>query len=251
MGHNRVMAYKNLSLSFPDKSSEYLKKLEKQFYKNYVSILIEILKSISMGKEEIRKRVTIDNEQILDKYRKEKKPVIVMTAHYGNWEWAAKRMGMIEGFNHFCFYKPQKLKSIDRLLLNSRKSTGVQLITESDALRLRNYKNKPTIIATLGDHSPETIRKVLWLPFLHQESAFLSGPAKLARILDAVVVFAEIKTESKGHYRVHLNVLSENPEEETEEGIILKYIKKLEETIEAKPQYWMWSRNRWKRKTLK
>lgn len=251
MGYRRVMVNKNMSLSFPDKTSAFLWKLEKDFYKNFATTIVEIIKSLSISNSEIIERVKLNNEQILEKYRTQNRPVIVMTAHYGNWEWAAKRMGLIQGFNHFCFYRPQSFKSIDRLLLKSRKSTGVNMITEQHALKLRHFKNKPTIIATLGDHSPATINKVMWLPFLHQESAFLSGPAKLAKIIDAVVLYAEIKPVRKGYYSINFEVLSENSHEETEMKIIGKYVHCLEQVIERKPQFWLWSHNRWKRKPQK
>lgn len=248
---DRTMVKKNLALSFPDKRSAYLEHLEKSFYKNRATVLLEILKSFSIKKEELIKRVVIENEAILEKYKHESKPVVVMTARYGNWEWAAQRMGLLKGFNHFCFYTPQTFKSIEKLLLNSRKSTGVRMISEKDALALRNYTNKPALIATLGDHSPSTINKVMWLPFLHQESAFLSGPAKLARILGAAVLFAEIKPVYPGHYKIELHPISEHPEEDGEEMVVKKYVENIENVILNKPSYWLWSHNRWKRKRQK
>jgi KDO2-lipid IV(A) lauroyltransferase len=52
----------------------------------------------------------------------------------------------------------------------------------------------------------------------------------------------------RGRYEVFHYKLVENPAEYTPEEIMMTYVKKLEEIIQAEPEYWLWSHRRWKHK---
>ena len=75
----------NLNLAFPEKSEEEKKAITKQVYKNFIRNAIEVIKSKSASKEDILNKVEFENFEETKEILKEK-PVIFVTAHFGNWE---------------------------------------------------------------------------------------------------------------------------------------------------------------------
>src|SRR5687768_9746144 len=66
--YRRKLVWKNLKKSFPDKSDDELKKIEKAFYRNLSDYAVEMLKLITISKEELRKRVVFKNPEISSRY---------------------------------------------------------------------------------------------------------------------------------------------------------------------------------------
>ena len=84
------MVWSNLKSSFPEKSDEELKQVEKKFYRFLCDVFLETLKTKTMSHQELFKRacVTPETRAVFERLRAEGRPVIVFTAHLGHWEWA-------------------------------------------------------------------------------------------------------------------------------------------------------------------
>jgi KDO2-lipid IV(A) lauroyltransferase len=61
------------------------------------------------------------------------------------------------------------------------------------------------------------------------------------------VFFQKLEKTGRGKYLSTFELLCENPAEKSEQEIIKMYIRKMEEIIKEKPEYFLWSHNRWKR----
>ncbi|MCJ7722041.1 hypothetical protein MUO98_06515, partial [Candidatus Bathyarchaeota archaeon] len=85
--YRRKVVATNLKNSFPEKTEEELKCIEKKFYRHLADLFIEILKLTHMPKAQLMRRCTISNAEILDKLFKEKRDIIAVLGHYNNWEW--------------------------------------------------------------------------------------------------------------------------------------------------------------------
>jgi KDO2-lipid IV(A) lauroyltransferase len=55
----------------------------------------------------------------------------------------------------------------------------------------------------------------------------------------------------RGVYETSFELLFENPAEVSETEIITAYIRKMEEIIHEKPEFYLWSHKRWKHKRPK
>ena len=78
---------KNLKLVFPDKDEKELRDIEKGFYEHFSDITIESIKAYGMSKNQMMKRYTYENIDVLRKIQKKKKNIILLLGHYSNFEW--------------------------------------------------------------------------------------------------------------------------------------------------------------------
>ena len=90
-----------------------------------------------------------------------------------------------------------------------------------------------------------------WTHFLNQDTAFFVGADKIARILDAPVLFVSMRRERKGFYSARLSLLASPPYDRTGDRdagaeIIERYARALEEEIRRSPADWLWIERKWK-----
>jgi len=71
-GYRKEVVRTNLKNSFPEKSDEEIRQIEKNFYKHFADLFIEIMKLRNMSKASKIKRFTFTNTGIFDKLREEK-----------------------------------------------------------------------------------------------------------------------------------------------------------------------------------
>ena len=65
--YRRKVVAENLRNSFPDKSDEELRAIEKKFYRHLADLFIEILKLTHMSRKESLARMTIINVELLER----------------------------------------------------------------------------------------------------------------------------------------------------------------------------------------
>jgi len=85
--YRKTVVLENLNLAFPEKSKQEKEKIAKEFYKHFCDLIFESIKSLSISEEEIKKRFTLINIEEIQRIENEGKSVVLMMAHYGNWEW--------------------------------------------------------------------------------------------------------------------------------------------------------------------
>src|ERR1035437_8593717 len=67
VSYRRKVVSTNLKNSFPEKTDEERKTIEKKFYKHLADLIVEILKLTHMSKKEQIKRFTYTNLGVIDK----------------------------------------------------------------------------------------------------------------------------------------------------------------------------------------
>src|SRR5215212_549442 len=73
LGYRKEVVRQNLEIAFPAKSAAERKKIEKQFYRNFIDNFIETLKLISGGSKFACKHFEVDTSLMDEEYRKGKK----------------------------------------------------------------------------------------------------------------------------------------------------------------------------------
>jgi KDO2-lipid IV(A) lauroyltransferase len=145
------------------------------------------------------------------------------------------------------FYKPLSNQHIDRYIQKTRVQGRSVLASITRTAETFNADwSEPAIFYMVADQSPSSARLAYWMPFLNQETAVLHGPEKYARVHNFPVVFAYSKKIRRGYYEVYFSMLAENPSELKTGEITRRYMKKLEEVIMARPEFYLWSHRRWK-----
>ena len=91
LGYRKEVVINNLRNSFPEKDEAELKAIASKFYQWFCDLTLETLKTLTISPEEVRKRVEFKGKDILQQYAREKRSVILVLGHYGNWELAGAR----------------------------------------------------------------------------------------------------------------------------------------------------------------
>ena len=254
VGYRRNVVHANLNLCFPDKSSAELDYIEKNFYKHLVQVMVESIKSFSISKPEIDKRVMVDPLMIekADTYFRKGQSILIVMGHYGNWEWVPLRLGGSTKFDSFAVYTPLKNKIFDGLVKQNRDRFGTTMLSSNELKRMELSPNSaPSIIGFVGDQCPVYVENSFWTTFLGRETPVFRGFEKYAKILNASVWYCEMEKLKKGYYRLNFTHLTDSPNELKDDEITQIHTTLLEQSIKRRPEYWLWTHRRWKRSHLK
>ena len=85
---------KNLELVFPDKEEKELREIEKGFYKHFSDITIESIKAYGMSENQMMKRYTYENIDVLRKIQKKRIKISASLDLHGNTITDSKKWSM-------------------------------------------------------------------------------------------------------------------------------------------------------------
>lgn len=247
--YRRPVVSENLSKSFPEKDLGEIIKTEKAYYHYLCDLVVETVKTRHFSLDDISRRMVIRNPELVNHFFKEGKSVIVMTLHYGNWEWLIHISNFLK-HHSYIVYKPLQDQKFDIYMNSVRERFGGETISMSLVLRklLEAEKDrKPVLIWLAADQAPPW-NHPFWATFMNRETMFFNGPAKLAQRFNHPVIFQHIRRISRGYYETWFETLTGNPCEMSEENILIAYIKKAESVIRENPTFYLWSHRRWKYK---
>jgi KDO2-lipid IV(A) lauroyltransferase len=246
--YRRSVVMQNLKNSFPEKTPQELKAIEKKFYKHLAELFVETIKILSLSKENLEKRFVVTNIDILTKRLAEGKTVLVLTAHLFNWEWLSLITSTQQPYTVYFVYQELSNKFFDKLMLKIRTRFGGEPLKMQNVLKevIQNH-HKARIVALLADQSPAGNEKDHWTEFLHQDTAFFSGAEKIALKLKLPVIFGGATRIKRGHYELYFEEIY-HPQEKNEANITENYVRRLEKQIRETPSNWLWSHKRWKKK---
>jgi Kdo2-lipid IVA lauroyltransferase/acyltransferase len=248
--YRRKVVATNLKNSFPEKTEEELKSIEKKYYRHLADLVIETFKVTHMTKAEQRKRFTYSNLEIIDKLQEEKRDIIAVLGHYNNWEWPTLLPYYLK-YKIIIIYKPLQNKYFNRFINNNRSKFGIVLTPTSQIIReIVNYKrnNINTLSVFISDQTPPKGDIKYWTTFLNQDTPVFTGVEKIASKYDMAIVFFHIQKVKRGHYNLDIELLLDHTAGLPEKLITEAHVRRLEEIIREKPEYWIWSHRRWKHK---
>ncbi len=248
VGYRKGVVQKNLRNSFPDKSEQELKKIERKFYRHLCDLMLETLVLLHTKLNKALKLCKFNNLDLFDKFHQEGKSVVLVTGHYGNWELYGLMAHQLT--QHFVgIYKPLTNPRYDRIMLDMRQRFKAITVPMNDTLRaLIDYKRKgePIVLLMIADQTPAKSDIRYWTTFLNQPTAVFLGAEKLSQKFDMPVVFSVIRRVKRGQYEVDFELLTETPNEFKPYELTDLHVKRLEQQIMETPQYWLWSHKRWK-----
>ena len=236
----------NLKKSFPNLSNNSLNKIKSNFYKNFCDVLIETIKSNSISKKELSKRVKFENFDVINDHVTKNERVIVLTSHQCNWEWLllSSQDKLISDLH--VIYKSLSNRSFDKILYESRSRFGSKLIESKNSIMfLKKKLKKVKVLAMVADQSPNINNRKVWYNMLNQKTAFYQSVNFIPKFTNSIVYFASMKRESRGCYSVKFDLISKPPYNKKTE-ILSDYVQKIESLIKNRPAEWLWSHKRWK-----
>jgi len=249
--YRKKVVFKNLRNSFPEKSENEIKKIAIRFYHHLSDIFMENIALIRMKPEKVKKMIDFEScIQIATDIFNQDKHIIIVTAHYNNWEYYLV-LPLLSPHKTLGIYKPLNNKNYDKEFFNMRTKFGALPVSMNDSFRtiLQYDKNKVyTTIGLIADQRPPKTSSNYWTIFLNQDASIFLGPEKIAKKIKATLVFTYLEKVKRGKYKMIFDHIIENPSQYNEFEITEKYIRWVEKIIKDKPEYYLWSHNRWKNK---
>lgn len=247
IGYRKEVVRNNLALAFPEKTKEERRKIEKQFYKNFIDNFIETLKLLSGGSRFATEHFHTDGTLIAEEYAKGKKLQFHL-GHNFNWE-----LGNIAITSHIPYkmigvYLPVKSKLFEKLMMQIRTTSGNAVLP---ATNMKNamlpYRNTQYMLALIADQVPGDASKAYWMNFFGKPTPFIRGPERGAAAGNLSVMFGYFHKLKRGHYQLKYELCTSDAASLPKGEITRQYVRFLEKVIRQYPEMWLWSHRRWKR----
>ena len=254
VGYRKKVTRRNITNSFPEKSEKEIRKIERRFYRYFCDLFVETLKLMHMSKKQMNKRMVYINGDYIQKLYDTGRSVMLMTSHYGNWEWTSSFSQFYPDKPVYQIYRRLKNKNFDKFMYNLRTRFGARNIEKHNILRSMVSLKKNgqlCMFGMLSDQTPSPNNIHYWTKFLHQDTPMLTGTEQLARKFNYPLVYVDVKRVKRGYYECMVVPLCDEPTKTTDLEITEKYAKLLEEAINQAPEYWLWTHKRWKHAHLK
>lgn len=249
--YRRRTVWVNVVTSFPELEPEDHKAIEKNFYKWFCDYLVESIKLMTMSREQLKRRMVFKGTEQIEACVKDGQSCAIYLGHYCNWEWITSLPLWISDTAQ-CgqIYHPLENKDFDRLFLKIRQRMGAVCIPMAETLRrILMYKRegKPVVIGYIADQGPFWWNIHHWLPFLHHDTAVLTGTERIAKKAGHAVFYMEVSRVKRGYYEAEFKLITREPQKYNDYELTDKYFELLEKSIRREPYYWLWTHDRWKR----
>ncbi len=247
-GYRKGTVKENLRLVFPEKSEKEITAITRKFYHHLCDMILEAIKSMTISKEELSKRFTFTNVELINDLEKKKKSIILMCGHYGSWEWIFIFQKYIS-HKGYAIYKQLANKYFDKLAKRIRARYNTYLITTKETFNILCQSKKQgelTINGFATDQSPKVNKAFHWGEFMGITVPMHTGAELLAKKLDMAVVFFSVKRIKRGYYETTFKTITETPRDFKDYEITDMFFKLLEKQIYEAPEYYLWTHKRWK-----
>ena len=236
----------NIQNTFIEKSQTEVIKLKNNFYDYFFELIVEIIKLLSISKDELNKRFTFSNINVIKQALKKNKSVIVVVGHYGNWEWALRSASNLIDTKIIGVYKRINNTIFEWLLLKIRSSTNVLPVEIKSLSRELVNNNEKKIYAMVADQSPTLEQSNVRINFLNRDTLVYTGVEKISKKYNMPVFYLNIKLTSKGYYESTFEEINSKNINGKKLEITKEFFSKLENQIKSEPRLWLWSHKRWK-----
>jgi len=239
----------NLQNAFPEKEIPAIKKLAFKAYKSFALTLVEIMYLPYIKKQKLIAEVECANQElIVEKYNKGK-GIILLSSHFGNWEFIAISVAMQIGIPFSVIVKPLRNPYVYEWMNQARIKFGNEIVPLGISIRqtYQTLKGKKIVAMVADQRGP---REGVRVNFFGRMVSVYTGPAALAlKTGSPIICGIPVRQQNYKYYtilvEIPLNNLPENDEEKIVE-ISQRYISYIEKIIRENPEQWLWMHNMWK-----
>jgi KDO2-lipid IV(A) lauroyltransferase len=161
IGYRTKVVSTNLRNSFPGKSDAELKEIEKLFYSHLCDVIVESIKSFTISRREILKRMVLKNPELLNSFYDQRRSLILAGGHYNNWEWIATSIDQQIKHQSIAIYKQLSNKFFDEKMRTTRSRFGLLMIsTKIVSETFESLKEQLTASNFANDQSPGKLQTV-------------------------------------------------------------------------------------------
>ncbi len=247
VGYRKKVVYDNLKLVFPEKEESEILRIQKDFFKHMCDMFLEMVKTMNLSKEQVKKRYVISNIELVKEIEKTNS-ILVLCAHYANWEWNVSINNYTES-KGYAVYQKIGNDYFDKWIKRLRERWNTTLITQQQTVKtvMRNMRDGITCsYGMVSDQSPQAHRAQYWTEFMGVNVPVFNGAENMARKMNLAVVFLKVSKVKRGYYKADFIPITLSGRETKENEITDKFLQLTEHQIREKPEHYLWSHKRWK-----
>jgi len=250
----RNLTIRNLTMAFPEKTPDEIVALSKKVYTE-LSITISEILFMFTGQFDIDKAIKNQEEakkKLEDIAHNSPNGIIVMTAHFSNWELAAHFLAK-HGLPMLAIGREGNNKLIDQqITIPFRNKYGNRATSKDNAmLAMAKTLKKGDAIGLLIDQK-SGLSNGANVDFFSMPAETTLSVAMLKLKFNPLVVPIFIARQSDGMYEMIIQEPIDYVADEIEgkekklKAMTLKYNKAIEDVIREYPAQWFWMHNRWR-----
>ena len=236
---------KNLLLAFSEKDDQSKKVIIDKMWKSYGKILAEYMFMKNFRENIPDNFIEVKGQEILEKIKKLKKPVIFISGHFDNFELMAMHIER-SGVDLAAIYRPLNNYFLNPIMENIRKKyiCNKQIKKGISGTKdiLKYYKSGTSIALMIDQRVSQGIRTL----FFQQKALTTTIPAQFVKKFKCNIVPIHIERKANENFMLEIMEPLNFENNESIENITLELNQILEKMIVKNPPQWIWSHNRWK-----
>ena len=235
----------NILRALPNLTQQEVKKITNEMWSNYGRILAEYIFIKDFRLSKFENNIQIKGQEILDKIKKNKEPVIFVSGHFNNFELMAMQIEK-SGVNLAAIYRPLNNRFLNFIMEKIRKKYICKNQIKkgiSGTRQLLSFFKKKTSIALMID---QRVSEGIKSNFFKQEAFTTTIPAQFVKKFRCKVVPIYIERIKGTNFKMTIHEPLAYSDDESIESITLDLNYLLEKLILKNPAQWIWSHNRWK-----
>lgn len=247
--YNKVIR-DNLKFVYADKASEeFIQDIAKASFRQLLLNFLHTIEIRYYSIEELSKKVSFQNDEILKKVQEQNRPIIFVTAHYGSWELAGAMLSALRE-PIMIVYKKMKNKYFEEYLLSSRSKSRMEYVERGGATRgiLKRLRSGGAIAILIDTNVNK--REAITVDFLGKPTSQIKTTAYFARKFDAALIPALIHTKDDENFVIKFYDEIVPPKTDDEELDIRVSTQMqtdwLSKEIFKNPKPWFWLHRRFK-----
>ncbi|MFO9012778.1 lysophospholipid acyltransferase family protein [Legionella pneumophila serogroup 1] len=254
--YRRRLIFSNISQVYNDQLNESQKKrLAKAYYSHLAKSLKEALQLRFMSEKKLRAQVEVIGHEKMLAVVAQKKGVLVVTGHFGNWEFAP--LGGVLNFKEFkgqfhFIRRTLRFKFIERIMFKNYYQSGLNVIPKKNSLEqvCVALEQNHAVIFVLDQHASLVNRDGIAVEFFGKKAGTYRSLATISRHTGIPVIpAASYRLPNGKHVLEFHDPIPWKDYDTTQESLYrntLAYNQALEKIILAHPEQWNWMHKRWK-----
>ncbi len=242
----KKMAFRNIlrTMNVDEARAELILR---KMYENLTMDVMEFLRFPVLTKEKVLSLVEISGKEIMDRALERGRGVVLLTAHFGNWEFLGAILGAL-GYPAYAIVRLQGNVYVDRMVNRYREMMGVRIIYKKEIMKdMITLLREGNMVVFLSDqHGGDT---GIILPFLGIQTSCFKGPVAAALLTGSPVVPVFV-VRNGFKYKLYVEEPIEieifKNREKTYAVNVAKVNGIIEKYIRLQPDHWFWLHNRWK-----
>ena len=242
---SKKIIYSNLTNAFPSFSELEKNRIIKEMWGNYGRILAEYIFIKNFRESKLDRNITITGQEILEKIKENKKPVIFISGHFNNFELMALHIDK-SGIDLATIYRPLNNKYLNKIIEKIRKSyicnKQVKKGIAGTKLLLKYFKEGTSIALMIDQRVSQGIKS----NFFNKKASTTSIPAQFVKKFKCDVVPIYIERINNLNFKITIKKPIKFSDSSSIDSITNDLNKILEDMIIKNPEQWIWTHNRWK-----